>query len=148
MNDKSQNTFLIVNVILVFAAMALELFRASSATGFELASSIILIFALASAAVYFFYGAKKNAAQYYRICVYVFAIPQLIEVGGGAYYGQVAFTVISAIAFGAICVLAEARDYGRIKSLVLGFIVLVKYINPKAKACKSASNGRNKFSAP
>jgi len=125
MEDNTQKKFLIINLILIFIAMVLELFAAGSSTNFGLAASLVLIFALASAAVYYFYGCKKNAATYYRITVYVFAIPYLVMIAASATSGHAAMAVLAAIAFGAICVLAEAKDYGYIKSLILGLLVLI-----------------------
>ena len=124
MSAKTKKTFEVVSIVLLFLAMGLVLYNIMKATDFLIVCYIVLFCALVSAALYFLYGCKKDAAKYFKVFIYLFALSSLLRIAGFAERFTIDRALAASIAFGVASVFSMALDLGKKKSMILGLIAL------------------------
>lgn len=125
MNDSTKKMLKIVNLGFLIAAIAFTFSDIFSRSGHLLAASCVQLLALLSALFYCLYGYKKDTAIYYRTFMALYAFSEIMRIVTFSSIGNSFKTTLLAIIFGALCVLAEAKDLGKKRSVAIGSIVFV-----------------------
>lgn len=135
MTNKKMIPLIILNFIGILFGITANVIAAlsDSADAMTTVSSVVSIVAMGFALVYLFMGYKKNAAVFYKVYTYVFAMSQIIAVIGLAKDSENFVGVsVYVILLGLILILAVVPDLGRKVTFIicgiifaLGFVLLI-----------------------
>lgn len=125
MSSGAKKCFQITSVVILIFAIAMQAHNIAHEEGFFQVMSEVTVIALIGAVVYSLYGFKKNEAKYYKLFINLCAVATILRLVVHVSSNGTIRAVLTAVQFGALCVLSQAKDLGRKKSMILGLIFIV-----------------------
>lgn len=131
--NQTTRLFIVLISVLFIAAGVLAngyVITSGEANFVAVLESILIIVALVSALFYIFLGYKKDAAHYFKLFLYLFALAQLVSIVNATFNPEhtTLSVALAALTYAPVLILASAKDLGRRVSLILCGIVIAVYL--------------------
>ena len=118
----------IVNSILIISAVVLRLINFTEAPPLIIIDQIVCIIALCFGLVYSFNGYNKEAANYYKVFMYLYVFSCLLSLVSPIVYRGFENILIIIVNFAILvctCLLAFVKDFGKDKSTTVACILII-----------------------